>query len=259
MMKSLRVTAPDRALRPARSAPLRFLAGLTLAPLLRSAITRHSVPAGQPPRVACDRCAAPIGPGQPLRPRSPVARCAACGARVGAPPYTVEIALIAAVVALLVPDRPAIELLAVAGWLALAVPLAFIDAAVHRLPDRFTLPAALGTWGLLGLAAVLHGDAASWLRAFAAGTGLALFFAASTLLLGRRGFGLGDAKLALSAGALLGWYGWGALIAGVFLTFVCAALVSLVLLVTGRVRWRGQVPFGPFLIVGTVAALVLTP
>ncbi|MBO4209491.1 prepilin peptidase, partial [Micromonospora echinofusca] len=217
--------------------------------------TRHSVPAGQPPRTACDRCATPVG--RSLRPRSPLARCAACDARVGAPPFTVEIALVVAVIALLVPARPAVEPLAVAGWLALALPLAFVDAAVHRLPDRFTIPAALGTWGLLGLAAVVDGNPAPWLRACVAGAGLALFFAASTLLLGRRGFGLGDAKLALSAGALLGWYGWGTLIAGMFLTFVCAAVVSLCLLVTGRVRWRGQVPFGPFLILGTVAALVL--
>ncbi|MBM0239413.1 prepilin peptidase, partial [Micromonospora sp. ATA32] len=87
--------------------------------------------------------------------------------------------------------------------------------------------------------------------------GLALFFAATTLLLGRRGFGLGDAKLALGVGALLGWYGWSALLVGLVLALALSALVSVGLLVARRVRWSSHIPFGPFLILGTAAAVVL--
>ena len=91
------------------------------------------------------------------------------------------------------------------------------------------------------------------------GPGLALGFAATTLLLGRRGFGLGDAKLALSVGALLGWYGWPVLLAGLVLAFALSALVGLGLLPARRVRWSTHLPFGPFLIVATALTLLLTP
>ncbi|RLQ02617.1 prepilin peptidase, partial [Micromonospora sp. CV4] len=96
-----------------------------------------------------------------------------------------------------------------------------------------------------------------WLRAVAAGAGLAVLFAGSTLLLGRRGFGLGDAKLALSVGALLGWYGWPVLLFGLLLAFGLSALVSLGLLAARRARWTTHLPFGPFLLLGTVGALLL--
>jgi leader peptidase (prepilin peptidase)/N-methyltransferase len=258
IMKLPSVIASRGSGRAGPPAVFRLLAGLALAPLLRLIIATHSVPAGRGRRVACDGCATPLGFPHGLRPFSPVARCTRCRARIGAPPYTVEVALLGVVLTLAAVDRPVVELLALAGWLAVAVPLAFIDTAVHRLPDRLTWPAAIGTWALLGVAAALDHDPAPWVRALAVGLGLALLLAASTFLLGRRGFGLGDAKLALSAGAVLGWLGWGALITGLFVTFVCSALVSLALLVTGRVRWSGHVPFGPFLILGTVAAVLLS-
>ncbi|RBJ00155.1 prepilin peptidase, partial [Micromonospora provocatoris] len=72
-----------------------------------------------------------------------------------------------------------------------------------------------------------------------------------------RGFGLGDAKLALGAGALLGWYGWPVLVAGLVLAVTLAGLAGVVLLAARRVRWSGHLPFGPFLVLGTAAALVL--
>ncbi len=129
---------------------------------------------------------------------------------------------------------------------------------MHRLPDRLTWPANAAVALLLG-AAVLWGpaDGGGWLRAAAAGAGLAACFAASALLLGQRGFGLGDAKLALGAGAILGWLGWGALVFGLFVTFLAAGLAGVVGLVAGRLRWSGHLPFGPFLILGVATAVAL--
>lgn len=238
--------------------PRRVATVLTVAPLLRDRIIAWSVPTGTPQRRACDRCAAPIGLDRPLRPLTPVARCARCGGRAGAPTLTVEAALIAVLVLLWASGLPPFELAAVGAWLLCAVPLGFIDVAVHRLPDRLTWPANAAVALLLG-AAVLWGpaDGGGWLRAAVAGAGLAACFAASALLLGERGFGLGDAKLALGAGALLGWLGWGALVFGLFVTFLAAGLAGVVGLVAGRLRWSGHLPFGPFLIVGVAAAVAV--
>ncbi len=124
------------------------------------------------------------------------------------------------------------------------------------MPDRLSYPAAAGTWALLRLTGA---GPAPWLRATLAGLGLALGFAATTLLLGRRGFGLGDAKLALSVGALLGWYGWPVLLVGLVLAFALSALVALGLLAARRANWSSHLPFGPFLIAATALTLLLTP
>ncbi|NGM12724.1 prepilin peptidase [Verrucosispora sp. CWR15] len=230
---------------------------LAITPLLRYAVARHAVPPGTGRRTGCDACGAPIGPHRPWPALGPTARCGGCGTRVGAPPATVELAALAAVAALLLTHPPAVEMVVAGWWLAFAVPLLFIDLAVHRLPDRLTWPAAAGTWLLLGLAALTGADATPWLRAVAAGLGLALFFATTTLLLGARGFGIGDAKLALSAGTLLGWYGWSLPVFGLLLALTLSGLVALGLLVSRRARLSSHLPFGPYLVLGTVGALLL--
>ena len=241
-----------------RVAPVRLLAALAVAPVLRLAVVRHAVPPGSTARRACGACRAPVGLARPWPALGPSARCGSCGVRVGPPPGSVEVATVAAAAALLLVGPPLAELAAVAWWLGWAVPLAFVDAAMHRLPDRLTGPAALGTWLLLGLAAAVDEAYAPWLRATAAGLGLGLLFAATTLLLGRRGFGLGDAKLAVGVGLLLGWHGWTLPVLALLLAFTSSSVAALALLATGRARWSSHLAFGPFLVAATGTALLLT-
>ncbi|MFF5069626.1 prepilin peptidase [Micromonospora olivasterospora] len=247
--------APATALSPRPW--VRLSAALALVPVLRLAVARYAVPPGEPDRAGCARCGTALGLDRPWPALGPAARCPGCRARVGAPPYAVELAVLAGLAALALAGGAPAERAALAWWLGWAVPLVFVDAAVHRLPDRLTWPAALGVQALLGVAALVSGEAGPWLRAALAGVGLALCFAATTLLLGRRGFGLGDAKLALGVGALLGWHGWPVLVLGLVLTFTLSALTSLALLLARRVRWSSHLPFGPFLALGTLAALLL--
>ncbi len=252
----------DRYVDPVRTSRsvsvLRRLAGaLTVAPVLRLAVARYAVPPGVADRVGCDGCGAAVGLDRPLPALGPTARCPACAGRVGAAPFAVEALLVVAAAVLVLVDGPLGERVALAWWLGCAVPLVLVDLAVHRLPDRLTWPAAVGTWALLGVAAATGAGAGAWLRAVTAGVALGLAFATTTLLLGRRGFGLGDAKLALGVGALLGWQGWGVVVTGLVLTFLLSALVGVVLLASRRVGWSSHLPFGPFLVAGTCAALLL--
>ncbi|MEV0717278.1 A24 family peptidase [Asanoa sp. NPDC050611] len=234
-----------------RTAP-RWLPAVLVTPVLRWLAVRHAVPPGSPWRGACPSCGAVAGPA------GPSGRCGGCGARLGPPAFTVEVlAVLALVVGLLV--VPSAVLAAYLWWAALAVPLVLVDLAVHRLPDRLTLPAAGGVLLLLGVfgGGFFGGEFDRWWRAVLAGALVGLFFAATTLLLGRRGFGLGDAKLALSCAALLGWFGWGAVLLGLMAGLLASALVSIALLVAGRVRWSSHLPFGPFLVFGTLMGLIL--
>ncbi|WFE33137.1 A24 family peptidase [Micromonospora sp. WMMD975] len=236
---------------------VRLLATLAVGPPVRLAVARYAVPPDRPDRTGCDACGAPIGLDRPLPALGPAARCPACRARVGAPPAVAEVALLIAVAVLALAGGPLGARLALAWWLAWAVPMALVDAAAHRLPDRLTWPAAAGTWALLGAAALTGPGPSPWLRATAAGLALGAGFAATTVLFGSRGFGLGDAKLALGVGALLGWHGWPVLVTGLVLAFILAALAALALLATRRLRWTSHLPFGPFLILATAATLLL--
>jgi leader peptidase (prepilin peptidase)/N-methyltransferase len=143
---------------------------------------------------------------------------------------------------------------AYAWWAFWAAPLVVVDLAVHRLPDRLTYCAAIGVWVLLPLGS---GFGSAWVRSLLAGVAVAGLFALSTFVLGRRGFGLGDAKLALSCAALLGWVGWPTVVVGLMAAFVASGLLSAVLLAVRRVRWSTHLPFGPFLVFGTVVGLAL--
>ncbi|GIF74774.1 prepilin peptidase [Asanoa siamensis] len=237
-----------------RTAP-RWLPAVLVVPLLRRLALRHAVAPGMPWRDTCPACDGAVGLDGALW---PLGRCGACAARVGPPPFAVEgLALLAVVVGVVAVPLAVVP--AYAWWAAFAVPLVLVDLAVHRLPDRLTLPAAVGVVLLLGAAAAVGGGFDRWWRAVLAGAAVALFFAATTLVLGRRGFGLGDAKLALSCAALLGWFGWGAVLLGMMAGLVASAVVSLGLLVLGRVRWSSHLPFGPFLVLGTVVGILVVP
>ncbi|MGY1814180.1 prepilin peptidase [Blastococcus sp. SYSU D00820] len=167
---------------------------------------------------------------------------------------TAGFGLLVAGVLLLTGVRPAAVALA---WAAgAAVVLAAVDLAVHRLPDAVTLPAAVAGTTALALDAAATG---TWPAFGRAALAAAVVGAASGLvwLAAPAALGLGDVKLLALLGLLLGWAGWGVLLAGVFLGLLCGATASLVLLVSRRVGWRSAVPFGPPLLVGAVLALAL--
>ena len=147
--------------------------------------------------------------------------------------------------------------LAAACWLAAcAVPLAFIDAAVRRLPDRLTIPAYAGTAALLLLAAAVSGHWPILLRAALGGLALAGFYLA-LLLISPAAMGLGDVKLAASLGTLLAWFGWRTLIAGGFAGFALAGVFGVALLASRRATRKQHIPFGPFMILGAFLVILL--
>jgi leader peptidase (prepilin peptidase) / N-methyltransferase len=153
-----------------------------------------------------------------------------------------------------------------AGWSAIlpadialvlfATPLTIIDVEWHRLPDRLIGPATLTGATLVALAAAVHGDWSSYLRALAgAGAVFVALFAIGFLAPGA--FGFGDVKLGALLGGYLGWVGWSEVFFGLFAAFLIGALVAVVLLATGRAGRKTPIPFGPMLIFGALAVLAL--
>jgi leader peptidase (prepilin peptidase)/N-methyltransferase len=138
---------------------------------------------------------------------------------------------------------------------ALGVALAAIDIAVQRLPDRLTLPAFPVLVVLLAVAAAIGHDGGALVRALLGSVALAGGYL--LLALARPGqLGGGDIKLAALAGLALGWLGWPAVLAGASLGFLLSAVVSLALLAARRITLRSAISFGPFLLGGTLLAVL---
>jgi len=88
--------------------------------------------------------------------------------------------------------------------------------------------------------------------------GLVLFaiFLALFLVTRGRGIGFGDVKFAFVIGLLLGFPNS---LAAIYISFVLGALVSILLIATGRKKMRGDtIPFGPFLAGGILVMLLFS-
>jgi leader peptidase (prepilin peptidase) / N-methyltransferase len=234
------------------------VAGLLAGPPIRAVVFAGSTSAGQPPRRECPDCSSQVLPERwGWRPVLPVTgRCPACQARIGPPPLVAELAAGGALAIVAARASSGWELAALA-WLALiAVPLALIDVAVHRLPDRLTAPAFAGTLALLAVAALTAHQPDRLARAAIGAAVLACFYLALCLL--RPGqMGLGDAKIAASIGLVLGWASWQALLTGTFAGFALAAVYGGVQMARHQATRASQLPLGPFILLGTLMALAL--
>jgi leader peptidase (prepilin peptidase) / N-methyltransferase len=144
------------------------------------------------------------------------------------------------------------------AWAAgAAVVLGAVDLATHRLPDRVTFPAYAVCAAALLVDAAVHRTWPALLTAVLAAV-VAFGVAALLCAVAPAGLGFGDVKLLGLLGLLLGWAGWGVLLAGVFLGLLVGALVSIGLLVTRRAGWATAIPFGPPLLLGSALALALS-
>ena len=233
-------------------------AGVISGPRIRASVFYRGTWSGQPPRSACPACARDILPDR-LRWLSllPVTgRCPACRARIGPPLMLAELAAGLALALAAGRAASAWELAALAWLVLLAVPLAFIDLAVHRLPDPLTAAAFAGVVTLLAVAALTSHQPGRLGRAVIGTAALTCFYL-TLALIRPGGIGAGDAKLAASIGAVLAWTSWRALITGTFITFALAAIYGAVLIALHKADRGSDLPLGPFILIGALAAMAI--
>ncbi len=80
------------------------------------------------------------------------------------------------------------------------------------------------------------------------------FFGLIVLITRGRGMGRGDIKLAFLMGLILGWP---KILVALFLAFLGGATLGLILVALGRKNLKSALPFGPFLVSGTILAVWL--
>jgi len=83
------------------------------------------------------------------------------------------------------------------------------------------------------------------------GVGAFLFFFSLFYFTKGRGMGFGDVKYVVFMGFFLGYPN---ILVGLFISFLLGAIIGLLLIFLKRKNMKSQVPFGPFLIAGTLVA-----
>ena len=86
---------------------------------------------------------------------------------------------------------------------------------------------------------------------FLSALGASGFFFSIWFLSKGKAMGFGDVKLAIFLGLILGWPN---IIIGLFLAFFFGAIIGLILIFLKKKGLKSEVPFGPFLIIGTIIA-----
>jgi leader peptidase (prepilin peptidase) / N-methyltransferase len=124
----------------------------------------------------------------------------------------------------------------------------FIDLKHGIIPFPVIVPAIIVSFFYL-----LFFENSLFVNHLLAGVGACLFFLAVFLATRGRGMGFGDVIYAFFMGLVLGFPH---IVVGLYIAFVSGALISLVLLGLKLKKLKGGIiPFGPFLVLGTLIAL----
>lgn len=137
----------------------------------------------------------------------------------------------------------------------------WIDIRERRLPRQITAVGLVLGGIALAIAALAIGAPE---RIWMAGLGAVLAFGIiggiyllSNALYGNDvAFGFGDVLLSPLLGLFLGWLNPGIVAPGLFFGFVIAALAAIPAIILKRADAKSQVPFGPFLALGTLIAIL---
>ena len=222
----------------------------------------HRVPRGESiarPPSACPGCGTPITP----RDNIPVVswlllqgRCRSCGEPIARRYPMVELGmgvLFAAVAARIGLDwsLPGFLLFA---WVLLVVSI--IDIDTRKIPNRIMYPLTPALLVLMVAAALLSAEPPRALAALVGGLG-AFVVLLIIALMQPRGMGMGDVKLAGFIGIALGYLGYGFVVLGIFGGFLVGGVVSVLLLATRARGRRDMIPFGPYLAIGGLGALLV--
>lgn len=188
-------------------------------------------------------------------------RCRDCGERISVRYPIVEAAtgVLFAWVGWVYATEPLLLLAMLVMTWSLVVATA-IDLEHQIIPNRLTYRLPFVLLPLLVAHAATIGAWASLRRAVIAGLGLALgmFLLAELfrLLRGQMGMGMGDVKLGVSLGLIVGYLGGIHLVAFGYATIISSVTVAGTLIVLGRAKMASRIPFGPYLAIGAMVTIL---
>ena len=182
-------------------------------------------------------------------------RCSACKAPIGVRYPLVEVATAVLFALCAWVYGPTVQALIACVAVALLIAMALIDLDYTLLPDSLTIP-------LVAMALLAAAAGASWVSwkdaavGALAGYGLLWALGATWAILFRKPNAMaeGDMKMLAGLGALLGWQA----LPGILLVSAgLGSVVGIALIALGRQRRETPIPFGPYLALAGLAALLM--
>lgn len=171
-------------------------------------------------------------------------RCKDCGAPISWRYPAVEILTGILFLAVYVVHGTTVHTVILMAFFAALVAITFIDIDHFRIPDKIVLPGAAAA-----LVASIAIEPGRWWVYLAAAFGGSLFL----LILGlvwRGGMGMGDVKMALMMGAVLG----PSTMVALFVAFLTGGVGGALLIAFGIKSRKDRIPFGPYLAFGSAVA-----
>ncbi|MFN2588908.1 MAG: A24 family peptidase [Actinomycetota bacterium] len=220
---------------------------------------RESIVTG---RSRCPRCGAPIQ----ARDNVPVlgwlllrGRCRNCGNPISIRYPLTELATGILFALAAAKFGWSVEAFVYAAFFWVLVVLTAVDIDHKLLPNRIVYPSFVAGWAGLTAAAVA-GDETGRLLDAAVGAAIfgGLLFLVSfvgEIVYKKTAMGLGDVKLAFVLGTFLGYARLALVPVAMFMAFLGGAVVGLAVIKVAGGDRKTEVPFGPFLVLGTVLAL----
>jgi leader peptidase (prepilin peptidase) / N-methyltransferase len=244
------------------------LTGLVLGSFANVPI--HRWPRGaavtEPKRSACPSCGMLIS----ARDNIPVVswlvlgrECRSCGEPISARYAVVELTtgILFGAVAWVWGLDPLLLALLVFTW-SLIVATA-IDLEHRIIPNRLTYRLPFVLLPLLIFAAWMDDAWLDLRRGVIAGIAipLVMFLLSEVfrLLRGQSGMGMGDVKLAVSIGLVVGYLGGMELVVFAYGSIIAAVVIAFALILTGRAKLASRIPFGPYLAVGAMLPILAGP
>lgn len=124
----------------------------------------------------------------------------------------------------------------------------FYDLFYQEIPDVFSLTGIM--FALLGNIALTSPSPIEFVIGAAAG---GAFFLLQLLISRGSWVGMGDVILGIFMGTILGWK---LLIVALFLSYISGTIISLWLLAANKATRKTKIPFAPFLVTGTILAIL---
>lgn len=133
----------------------------------------------------------------------------------------------------------------------------FFDLIHKEIPDQLSLPAIfIAVAGIISFNPAMQ----TVIDMLIGGGIIFLFFFLQYILSKGKWIGGGDLRLGALIGILLSWTtgsysGWLVGILALVIAYLLGGIISLILIATKKLSRKDTIPFGPFLVIGTVTAI----
>jgi leader peptidase (prepilin peptidase) / N-methyltransferase len=209
-------------------------------------------------RSRCPECGAMISAAENIPLFSYLAlrgRCRQCGARIHWRYPLIELFSAILFVAAVLRFDPTFRAVVYAALFWVLLVLTAVDLEHKLLPNRIIYPAFVAGWVFLTALALVEGTPRALIDAAIGALIFGGFFFLVAFIY-PAGMGMGDTKFGFVLGTFLGYLGgFGLVLLGMFVSFLVGGIVGIaVMVITGGGR-KMQIPFGPFMAVGTIVTI----